>query len=206
MRYSFYSILWDPCKGRGGGEGGLCGKERKGKRQSQALWAAECAESISPITFSSHYSPRRRRKRASEGERESEREEEGARALWLKRRGPAQSCHSLSNYNTTNNSAFSHSLLQITPLGCWLPVPSLLLHWRRTGGYVGPQWERRRSRWEGTFPGRRWQFLSHITRQTSKPTVVIWCDVDSNCLWCRGWARGRNGGAAAWPWSGSYGI
>lgn len=57
--------------------------------------------------------------------KERERREEGGKDLWLKRHGPAQSCHSLSNYNTSNNSAFSRSQLQISPLGCRLPVLSL---------------------------------------------------------------------------------
>lgn len=45
--------------------------------------------------------------------------------MWFKRHGPSQSCHFLSNYNTSNNSAFSHSQLQITPLCCRLLVSSL---------------------------------------------------------------------------------
>lgn len=57
--------------------------------------------------------------------KERERQEEGGKDLRLKRHCPAQSCHSPSNYNTSNNSAFSHSQLQISPLGCRLPVPLL---------------------------------------------------------------------------------
>lgn len=63
---------------------------------------------------------------------------EGGGDLWLKRRGLAQSCHSPSNYNTFNNTVFSHLLLQISPLGCRLPILSLLctVRWGMEGGGV----------------------------------------------------------------------
>lgn len=146
--------------------------------------------------------------RGGEGVGRGWKKEEGARDLWWKRHGPAQSCHSLSNYNTSNNSAFSQSQLQISPLGCRLPVPSLLCAGRgcvcmcvrvcrplRVGNG-------RRADGRGPSLGGRWQFSSHITRQTSKPTVVIWCDVDSNCLWCCGVGAGveRGRGRLALKW------
>ena len=118
--------------------------------------------------------------------KERDRKEEGARDLWLKRHGPAQSCHSLLNYNASNNSAFSHSQLQISQLGCRLPVPSPLCAGRgmcvcvcgcvcvcvcvRRPRRMG---KGRRADGRGPFQGGRWQFSSHIMRQTSKPTVVI---------------------------------
>lgn len=133
-------------------------------------------------------------KKESIWRREVGRRREG-KDLWLKRHCPAQSCHSLSNYTTSNNSAFSYSQLQISPLGCRLSVPlpcagkGCMCVCVCTPIRVG--------RWEWTFSGWEMTVLSHITRQTSKPTVVSWCDVDSNRL---GWNRG----AAGWPSSGSY--
>lgn len=106
---------------------------------------------------------------------EGEREAEGGKDLWLRRLGLAQSCHSLSNYSTF--TAFSHSQLQISPLGCRLSVLSILCTGRgfMCAAACRPIRVGSGGRADGRRPscGGRWQFSSHITRQTSKPTVVI---------------------------------
>lgn len=133
-------------------EGGLgCegggGVKRKGIWQSQKLWEAECAESISAITFLSDYSPRRGRKKAFEGE-------EGGCAV----EASLSSSELPLCYNTSNNSAFTHSQLQISPLGCRLPVALL---WAGRGCmYVCVCKPIRVGRWEGTFPGWETAVLS----------------------------------------------
>ena len=123
----------------------------------------------------------------------------------------------LSNYNTSNNSAFTHSQLQISPLGCRLPVALL---WAGRGCMcvcvcvcacvcvcVCVCKPIRVGRWEGTFPGWETAVLSQITRQTGKPRVVSWCDVDSNCLWCALVEQGHGGSAFKWwLWNRNWGC
>lgn len=175
-----------------GGGGGWV--KRKRIWQSQELWEAECAESISAITFLSDYSPRRgRKKKAFEEERG--RKEEGGKDLCVIVRLRAATLCQITRHPTTQ--LFSHSQLQISPLGCRLSVP--LPCAQRGCVCVCVCVSIRVGRWEWTFSGWEMAVLSHITRHTSKPTVVSWCDVDSNCL---GW----DGGAAGWSSSGSYGI
>lgn len=180
---------------------------KKGIWQSQELWAAECAESFSPITFFSDYSPRRGRKNAFEGEGEGEEgggNERCSLSVTVRLRA-ATFCQIITRPTTQPFLIRNYKLLHYA-VGC-LSLLFSCVGW----GYVcvcRPIRLGKGSRADGRRPflGERWQFSSHITRQTSKPTVVIWCDVDSNCLGCCGWAQGWNGGAAGWPWSGCYGI